>query len=276
METLDLFIASFNMRKELNNTLDSCLPPYQENVSIADYTIYVIDNGSTDGTNAQEIEGKSPNIKFVSSPFISHSPVPALNWAINQFASSDFIMICIDGARILSNQILAKIFAVFSIIPNAFVYTIGFHIGEKTHMELAREGFDRTDAQSLLNSLDWLEHSDLLKQNSVYAGSSHNGYFSAISESNAFALKRYDLNRVGHFNPQFLSPGGGFCNLEIFQRLTLDPHLINICLLTEGTYHQFHEGAATSNKVGHEIFQDEYRSIFGGTYKPKDYIRFYY
>jgi hypothetical protein len=127
-----------------------------------------------------------------------------------------------------------------------------------------------------LKAINWREEPKLLFEHSVYAGSSRNGYFSPLAESNAFTIRREDLLRVGIFNPEFTSPGGGYCNLEIFSRYTADPETLNVCLLNEGTFHQFHGGVATSKKISQSVFKQEYEGIFGKKYIIPDYDRFYF
>ena len=71
-------------------------------------------------------------------------------------------------------------------------------------------------------------------------------------------------------------PGGGLANLELFQRFTQNKNLVNICLADEGTFHQYHNGIATSRKIKFKQFNEEYYKIFGQYFNPKDYVRFFY
>ena len=273
---LDIVVCAYNMRIELLNTIHSMLPPYQEGVSIDQYNIVIIDNGSTDGTSASDFESISPNIRFLNYIERSRSPAPAINWVIENHTSAEYLSICIDGARIFSPNLLRKTFEVIELIPNSFIYTLGYHIGEKTHMILSEEGYSISEAREFLSSLDWRRNANLLRQSSVLAGSSRGGYFSDVTESNAFCLRRSDVLRIGAYNEGFISPGGGLCNLEIFARLVRDAETVNVCLLEEGTYHQFHGGAATGKKVVQSVFAEEYEKIMRKKYVKEAYPRFYY
>lgn len=252
------------------------LPPYQKGVSIDQYNIIIIDNGSSDGTSSSDFESISPNIRFLNYNEKSPSPAPAINWVIRNHTNAEYLCICIDGARLFSPHLLRKTFEVIDLIPNSFIYTLGYHIGEKTHMMLSEEGYSISEARSFLNSIDWKSDPTLLKHNSVLAGSSRGGYLSDVNESNAYCIRRSDILRIGAYNEEFISPGGGLCNLEIFARLVRDTETINVCLLEEGTYHQFHGGAATGKKIEQSIFADEYEKIFERKYAKKKYSRFYY
>lgn len=273
---LDIVICTFNMRLELANTLQSMLPPYQKEVSIESFNILIVDNGSVDGTTSAEFESMSPNIRFYTYPETTRSPAQAINWVIDNFSTAKYLMICIDGARLFSPLIIKKSMEVVDFIPNSFIYTLGYHIGSKTHMVLSDEGYTISEARNFLNSIDWKKNSAVLKNNSVLAGSSRGGYFSDVTESNAFCIRRSDIDRIGAYHEGFLSPGGGLCNLEIFERLVMDSATINVCLLEEGTYHQYHGGAATAKKVKQSIFADEYERLIGRKYVKKNYSRFYY
>lgn len=275
-KNMDIIICTFNMKVEILNTILSSLPPYQKNVVDNLDSITIVDNGSTDGIKPENITELADNIQFVRYPSPTRSPAPALNWAVRNFATSDHIMLCIDGARMFSDHLISRTMEVFKYVPNAFVYTLSFHIGRKAHQELARDGYTLEDFRQFLDDLDWQNDPGSLRENSVLALSSRKGYDSAIAESNAFCLRRTDFERLGGFDERFLTPGGGLCNLEIFQRCTSDSSMVNVCLLGEGTYHQYHGGAATGLKIDQKTYQVEYKSIFGVPFQVRDYARFYY
>ncbi len=273
---LDIFICIYNMKVEINNTIFTCLPPFQKEVDVETYRIFVVDNGSTDGTDGKEIENMGSNIKYLRYPHPTPSPAKALNWAIENWGENENVMVCIDGARMFSPHLISKANFLLNRFPSAFVYTIGYHLGDETHMSLSNKGYTTEQGRKFLLSLDWKNDPGQLQSNSVFAGSSHGGYFEPVSESNAFSTSRLNFERIGGFREEFVSPGGGSSNREIFQRYVLDEHTDNFCLLKEGTYHQYHGGIATSNKVDRKLFRQEYFDIIGSPLVTNDYVRYYF
>ena len=71
-------------------------------------------------------------------------------------------------------------------------------------------------------------------------------------------------------------PGGGLANLEIFQRFTQSKDLVNICLMAEGTFHQYHQGVATSNIKYFNMANMEYSKIMNVEFAPKEYNKLYF
>ena len=84
-------------------------------------------------------------------------------------------------------------------------------------------------------------------------------------------MTREMFERHGGFDERFTSAGGGISNLEIFQRFVTRPKARNICLLSEGTFHQVHDAVATSGRVKWDVMAREYETIFGYPYKPRPY-----
>ncbi|MEX0345109.1 MAG: hypothetical protein AB3N20_09320, partial [Rhizobiaceae bacterium] len=92
-----------------------------------------------------------------------------------------------------------------------------------------------------------------------------------ISESNAFAVSRPTFERVGGYDERFIIPGGSTSNLELFERYVTRENALNICLAGEGTFHQVHGGAATSNPDRIKKYFDEYQRILGRKFKVPNY-----
>jgi hypothetical protein len=127
------------------------------------------------------------------------------------------------------------------------------------------EGYNQAIEDRLLEESRWPEVPRSLFDISVLAGSSQRGHFKPVRESNAFAITREAFESVGGYDERFASPGAGFANLEIFSRYVGRPGASNICLLSEGTFHQVHGGVTTSESFdkSRELFDEEYRAIFG-------------
>ena len=145
-----------------------------------------------------------------------------------------------------------------------------------TENEFILEGYDQAAEDRLLAQSGWPKRARALFNISVLAGSSRDGYFRPVRESNAFSVPRQLFDKLGGYDERFVSPGGGLSNLEIFNRYVTRKKARNICLLSEGTFHQVHGGASTSNAVPREAFRQEYRQIFGHRLKAPKYETLYY
>ena len=89
-------------------------------------------------------------------------------------------------------------------------------------------------------------------------------------------MRKELFERIGGYDERFTSPGAGFANLELFHRYTTRPNARNVCLLSEGTFHQVHGGIATSGRVKADVFEAEYQGIFGRPYARPDYEALYF
>jgi hypothetical protein len=155
-------------------------------------------------------------------------------------------MVAIDGARMLSPGVLRYTLEVLDSCPHPFVYTLGMHLGPKVQNESLLDGYCQAVEDALLDSVDWKEDGYQLFPISCVALSSRNGFFSLLSESNCFALRRSDWLDLGGFDERFSSAGGGLVNLDFFNRVHERPGMRPVMLLGEASFHQFHGGVATN------------------------------
>ena len=54
------------------------------------------------------------------------------------------------------------------------------------------------------------------------------------------------LEQVGGFDESFSMPGGGYANLELYERLGSSPDVTVVTILGEGSFHQVHGGTTTN------------------------------
>jgi glycosyltransferase involved in cell wall biosynthesis len=273
---LSVIICCYNMRRELPRTILSATVPYQQEISPSDFELIIVDNGSTDVMPDEWVAGLPSNAVFVQMPLPTPSPARAMNWAARTYASGDVLLFAIDGARILSNRLYSMSLEAHRLIRNAFVYTLAWHLGSKRQVKSVLEGYDQHFEDNLISGSGWPREPDRIFDIAVFAGSSSRGFFQPIAESNAFSVGRALYENIGGFDERFTSPGGGLCNLEIFERYTLHPQTVNICLLTEGTFHQIHSGVATSGKIGWSTMADEYERVRGRKYRRPQFEPLYF
>jgi len=242
---LSIIVNFYNMRREAARTLFTLSAAYQRGVDASSYEVIAVDNGSDDPLSPGEVEAFGPNFRLRSLPPGSPSPCAAINDAVAA-SRGEFVMVCIDGARMLSPGVLRQAMTALSIYPNVFVYTLGMHLGHKPQNELVEEGYDQRAEDRLLDALDWRADGYGLFSISSVAYSSRTGFLSDLSESNCFALRRDDFDALGGFDEGFRSEGGGLANLDFFNRANEVEHIRPIMLLGEATFHQFHHGVASN------------------------------
>ncbi|AZO25098.1 glycosyltransferase family 2 protein [Mesorhizobium sp. M1E.F.Ca.ET.045.02.1.1] len=259
---LSVIICIHDMAREAPRTILSACCPYQKNVSPEDYEVIVVDNGSAHPFTLRDSEEFSPKPRIIRVPNPQPSPVFALNWAATHVARGTHILFAIDGARIFSDQLIANMLRAHSMCTDAFVYTLGCHLGSSVQMISTTQGYNEEVEDKLIADSGWPSTPSAIYNISVFAGSSCNGFWKPILESNAFSVSRRLLDAIGGYHTGFISPGGGLANLEIFARYVQRPGAKNVCLLSDMTFHQVHGGVATSGKAQFPTLDEEYRSIF--------------
>lgn len=276
---LSVLICAFDMERELPRTVLSASLPYQKGVDPGAVEVIVVDNGSAravDESLTHAFEGTLPGgVRVVSPPDRQPSPVFGLNWAVREVARAEIVLIAIDGARIFTDRMYERALAAHSMVEDAFVFTHSWHLGPKRQMESVREGYDQAVEDELIATSGWPGDPDALFDCSVLAGSSHRGFFEPAGESTAFAVRRSTWEQFGGFDERFTSPGGGLANMELFGRLVTRDDARNVCLLSEGTFHQVHGGIATSARSGPAQFAAEFESIFGHPHAMPDFESLY-
>jgi len=268
---LTVVVNVYDMRREAPRTLHSLTPAYQ-GVDADHYEVLVVDNGSPAPLDPAVVASFGPNFRHLWFDPEWPSPAAALNHAVAQ-GSGERVMLCIDGARILSPGILATTERAFRAFDNPFVYTLGMHLGHRVQNEAIAAGWSTADEDALLTSVPWEQDGYELYRIATVAPSSKEGFFSDLAESNCVALSRAQYERMGGYDEAFRSPGGGLVNLDVMNRARLDPTVDPVMLLGEATFHQMHGGVATNSARNPDevhpfgAFAAEYERIRGVPYE---------
>ena len=176
-------------------------------------------------------------------------------------------MVCIDGARLASSHLVRRTIDILARHPHAFTFVASRHLGPKPQMQSVKEGYDQVAEDKYLESVDWKADLDTLYTISVWAGAHDRRNPLLQNESNAFAMTREIWDSIGGYNEGFSRPGGGLCNLELFDRYVNRSEGLNVLLYGETTFHQIHNGAATSHDGYFSASLTEYAEVIGSNYR---------
>lgn len=268
---LSLVVCAYNMERELPRTVFTLGPGYQRGVEGLDYEIVVVDNGSRRPVCADALREIAPNTRVIRIDEPSPSPARAINAAVHDSAGQ-LIGLFIDGARMASPGLLAAALSAYRADPTKVIGSLAFHLGPDVQMRSVRDGYDQSAEDALLASVNWREDGYALFSKSVLAGSSSQGWFGTLPESNGVFLDRTSWDRLGGLDERFSAPGGGFVNLDFWKRAVElhddEPWII----LGEGTFHQVHGGAATNGSDrDRRLMQAEYKALFGVPFAKPSY-----
>jgi Glycosyl transferase family 2/Methyltransferase domain len=264
---LSVVVIGYNMARELPRTIRSLSPAMQRDIDPGDYEVILIDNGSTQPFNEDELRRWLPGLVMHRMQNATVSPAPAINFGLG-VARGELVGVCIDGARMVSPGLLSKALVASELHDRPVIGTVAFHLGPEVQMESVKHGYNQSMEDELLAGSGWEEDGYRLFTISVFAGSSAGGWFELPAESNAFFLRAEHWRTLGGWDEDFVTPGGGLLNLDTWARACADPTGEVIMLLGEATFHQIHGGIATNNvNPTFEMFHEEYFRLHGRPYE---------
>jgi hypothetical protein len=215
-------VISYNMARELPRTIRSLSPAMQRDIEPGDYEVILIDNGSTQTRDENELRRWLPGLVIHRMQNPTVSPVPAVNFGLT-VARGDLVGVCIDGARMASPGLLSKALAASRLHRRPVIGTIAFHLGPDVQMESVRHGYNQAIEDKLLARSGWEADGYRLFTISVFGGSSSGGWFKLPAESNALFLRAEHWRALGGWDEGFVMPGGGLVNLDTWARVCADP-----------------------------------------------------
>lgn len=263
---LSVIVAFHDMAREAPRTLRTLSPGYQRGVTAADYEVLAVDCGSASPLSEHLVRTCGPGFHLLRVD-AAPSPAAAINAAVRASRGSA-VMVCIDGARMLTPGIIRLTLAALRAYPDPVVATLAWHLGPKPQNDSLLEGYCQEVEDRLLETVDWSDDGYELFRIGCLAASCARGWFLPMGESNCLTVSRPGWDRLGGLDERFVAPGGGLVNLDFYRRActTLGPLVM---LLGEGTFHQFHGGVATNVPADRHpwaTFHDEYLSIHGVPY----------
>lgn len=244
---LSVIVIAHDMRREAMRTVCSLLPPYQHGITLDEYEILVIDNGSTAPLDASEIHALGPNVRYTFLEDAPPSPAHAINHGVAH-TTGDLVAIVIDGACLLSPGVLSAAFLAARAFPLPVVATRYFALGPGIQRETMLVGYDRVVEDRLIESIGWPADGYRLFEvaSPLTFSGPHEHWFRAWFESNCLVLPRSVFERLDGFDERFDLPGGGLLNMDSFRRACELPDTQPVQLIGEGVFHQIH-GGITSN-----------------------------
>ena len=243
--SISVIVVVYDMKREAPRTLESLSLRFQKDISGADYEVVVVDNGSPEPLGEEVVSKFGRNFKYVYIENALPSPAAAVNEGFLH-CRGDIIGVFIDGARLASPGLLARVMVASRFHPEPVVATLGWHLGPDQQQVSILNGYDKTREDGLLKGIGWPDCGYRLFEVSTFAGSSKNGFFIMPAESNAVFVTRRMFQSVNGFDVRFDAPGGGVVNFDFFHRVVSHPDSALIILLGEGTFHQLHGGISTN------------------------------
>ncbi len=264
---LSVIAVFYNMAREAPRTLYSLSAEYQRGVTDADYEVIAVDNGSAPPLSKESVTDFGGNFRLLTMADAPPSPAAAINHGVAQ-AAAPHVGILIDGARMSSPGMIRAALDALEAFPNPVVSTVGFHLGPDMQTRSPAAGYSQAVEDRLLDQIQWKENGYRLFENSALAGSSRNGWFGVLAESNLLFLPRRLFDALGGYDERFDLPGGGFVNLDFYKKACESAGSTLITLLGEATFHQIHGGIMTNRpqeKLAAELerYRAQYRAIRG-------------
>jgi hypothetical protein len=266
-DDLSIVVVAFNMDRELPRTLRSLAPAHQLGVDADEYELIVIDNGSNRPLDDGMLSSFPGRLRWARLEPAPPSPARAANVGLGM-AESEFVGLWIDGARMASPGLLAHARLAARLAERPVVATLGWHLGSVPHMEAVQKGYDQEAEDRLLNGCGWEADGYRLFDISTLAGSSRRGWFGPMGETNALFMPRTMWHELDGLDERFDLPGGGLVNHDLYRRACELDRAQLVVLLGEGTFHQFHGGAATGAHFTRAELFAQYEAIRGRPYQP--------
>jgi hypothetical protein len=263
---LSIVVVTYDMARELPRTLHSLSAQYQRHIDADDYEIVVVDNGSPQPLDERLLPPTTVRLRTTRIDPAPPSPVRAANLGL-EMAEGDVVGLIIDGARMASPGLLRHAMLATTVARRPVVATLGWHLGPVRHMDAAGT-HDQASEDRLLAEIDWPANGYRLFEVATLAASSARGWFAPMGESSAIFMPQAMWRELEGLDERFSLPGGGLVNHDLYRRACELAGMQLIVVLGEGTFHQFHGGAATSRRLTWDEMQEDYQLLRGGRYRP--------
>jgi cephalosporin hydroxylase len=270
---LTVLVVFHNMRREAARTLHSLSRAYQRDIEDLDYEVIAIENGSSPDTRLGEefVRSFGPEFKYLDlGAEATPSPASALNRGL-ELARGRAVGIMIDGAHVLTPGTLHFGMLGLQTYMPAVVATQQWYVGPGEQHETVLKGYDEGYEDRLFEQIEWPVDGYRLFEIGHFIGG--RDWFDGQWESNCVFVPASLLDQVGAMDHDFNLPGGGFANLDFFERMTTSPRINLVSILGEGSFHQVHGGTTTNTPEMSErnelldSYGDQYAELRGKVFK---------
>ncbi|UOM37206.1 hypothetical protein [Acuticoccus sp. I52.16.1] len=244
---ISVVVIGYRMRRELPRTVASLAPAYQH-LDPQHYEIELAEMPSDETLTEADRAGFPTNLRYTLES--ENFPLPvAINRAVRRTRGTH-VLICVDGARILSAGILQRARQTIRISQRAVMAVHGRHLGRRPQQVAVPDGTHSAAIEDgLLESIDFPNRPPQLFNVSCWAGSSRRGWFGPMAESCALMVPRELFEALGGYDEAITLPGGGLANCDFYTRVLSEQGRPLVVPLGEATFHQHHGGTTTSAKV---------------------------
>ncbi len=245
---LSIIVVLYNMRREAERTLFSLSAQYQQDVNENDYEVIVIENGSTESLEFDDLSRFGSNFRYHLLCNAPKSPVFAINEGV-KLAKAEKIGIMIDGAHILTPGVLKYALMTFALYPSAVLGVRYCFLGPGQQNETIFNGYTQHIEDTLLQKIEWHKNGYRLFDIGELMNRPQWGWFHPLCESNCLFVSRDLFSSLGGYEEKFDLPGGGYANTDFYIRAVMHQESQPVVLLGEATFHQLHGGITTNVSI---------------------------
>ena len=256
---LSVVVVVHNMLREARRTLHSLSRAYQQGIEDLDYEVIVVENGSApDQLLGEElVRSHGAEFRYIDlGDDAAPSPAHAVNRGIAE-STGAAVAVMIDGAHLLTPGVLRFGMLGLSTYSPAVVTARQWYLGPGQQPEAVEAGYDREYEDRLLEQIGWPADGYQMFELGHFIG--ERDWFDGEWESNCIFVPRVLIDELGGMDESFSTPGGGFVNLDFFERMVTAPGVTQVTILGEASFHQVH-GGTTTNLADSEQRWDRIRS----------------
>ena len=226
----------------------------------------MVENGSApdEALTEEFVRGFGPEFRYVDlGDDAAPSPARAINRGIAASAARN-VALMIDGAHLLTPGVLRFGMLGLSTYAPAIVTVKQWYLGPGQQPRMVAGGYDGEYEDRLLAEVGWPTDGYRLFEIGHFIGD--RDWIDGDWESNCMFVPRELLEQVGAMDESFSAPGGGFVNLDFFERMVASPGVTLVSLLGEGSFHQVHGGTTTNTQEPDELiraYDDQYEELRG-------------